>query len=142
MTQAQPAPARHEPLRIADDTWVIQATLGEGEAPLVVHLNSMVITGAEPIVVDTGAPIHRDQYLDDLFGIVDPEDVRWVFISHDDSDHHGNLHEVMDACPNATLVANWFLCERLKAERAAPAPVTVEPSAETLERLRALGYLD
>ncbi len=122
MNQAQPALSRHEPLRIADDTWVIQATLGEGKAPLVVHLNSMVITGAEPIVVDTGAPIHRDQYLDDLFGIVDPQDVRWVFISHDDSDHHGNLHEVMDACPNATLVANWFLCERLKAERLDVAP--------------------
>ncbi|MBT6446264.1 MAG: MBL fold metallo-hydrolase [Acidimicrobiaceae bacterium] len=122
MNQAQPALSRHEPLRIADDTWVIQATLGEGKAPLVVHLNSMVITGAEPIVVDTGAPIHRDQYLDDLFGIVDPQDVRWVFISHDDSDHQGNLHEVMDACPNATLVANWFLCERLKAERLDVAP--------------------
>ena len=33
MNQAQPALSRHEPLRIADDTWVIQATLGEGKAP-------------------------------------------------------------------------------------------------------------
>jgi flavorubredoxin len=117
MTVTPTAPPRHRPLRIAEDTWVIQATLGEGEAPLVVHLNAMVITGAEPIVVDTGAPIHREHYLEDLFSIVDPADVRWVFISHDDSDHHGNLHAVMDACPQATLVANWFLCERLKAER-------------------------
>ncbi len=103
-------------MEIARDTWVIQATLGEGVAPQAVHLNSMVIRGREPVVVDTGAPIHRDQYLEDLFSIVEPEDVRWVFISHDDVDHHGNAAAVMEACPNATLVATWFLCERLATE--------------------------
>ena len=111
-----PAPIRHHPMEIARDTWVIQATHGEGVAPQAVHMNSMVIRGAEPVVVDTGAPIHRDQYLEDLFSIVEPEDVRWVFISHDDVDHYGNAAEVMAACPNATLVATWFLCERLATE--------------------------
>lgn len=111
-----PVPVRHHPMEIAPETWVIQATAGEGTAPQAVHLNSMVIRGAEPVVVDTGAPIHRDQYLEDLFSIVEPEDVRWVFISHDDSDHYGNLHAVMAACPNATMVGTWFLCERLAAE--------------------------
>ncbi len=107
---------RHHPVEVAVETFVIQATVGEGVAPQAIHMNSMVIRGAEPVVVDTGCPIHRDQYLDDLFGLVEPEDVRWVFISHDDPDHHGNLEAVMDACPNATLVASWFLCERLGAE--------------------------
>jgi hypothetical protein len=32
--------------------------------------------------------------------------VRWVFLTHDD--HAGNLRQVMDACPNATLVTTWF----------------------------------
>lgn len=107
---------RHRPVEIAPETWVIQATVGEGVAPQAIHMNSMVIRAAEPVVVDTGCPIHRDQYLEDLFAIVEPEDVRWVFISHDDPDHHGNLEAVMDACPNATLLASWFLCERLGAE--------------------------
>ena len=75
-------------------------------------MNSMVVRGREPIVVDTGCPIHCDQYLDDLFAFVEADDVHWVFVSHDDVDHDGNLHQVIDACPNATLVANWFLRER------------------------------
>ena len=108
---------RHPPVRVAPDTWIIQGTWGEGTAPHVVHMNSMVIRGAEPIVVDTGCPIHRDRYLDDLFSLVEPEDVRWVFLSHDDVDHSGNLHEVIDACPQATLIATWFLCERLSLGR-------------------------
>jgi flavorubredoxin len=107
---------RHHPVLVAPDTWVIQDTQGEGTAPLTVHLNSMVIRSAEPVVVDTGVPGNRERYLEDLFSIVDPQDVRWVFISHDDVDHHGNLVAVMDACPNATLVASWFFCERLADE--------------------------
>lgn len=109
-------PVRHRPVEIAPDTFVIQATVGEGVAPQAIHMNSMVIRGAEPVVVDTGCPVHRKQYLEDLFALVEPDDVRWVFISHDDPDHHGNLEAVMDACLNATLVASWFMCERLGAE--------------------------
>ena len=118
-----PGPPRHQPVEIAPDTWIIQATQGEGTAPMAVHLNAMVIRGAEPVVVDTGAPTNRDRYLEDLFSLVEPDDVRWVFISHDDADHYGNLHEVMAACPNATLVATWVLCERLQAERLDVPPV-------------------
>jgi flavorubredoxin len=80
--------------------------------PLWVYLHSLVINGREPIVVDTGTPANREQWLKDVFSIVDPGDVRWIFLSHDDVDHSGNLAELMEACPNATLVSTWFLTER------------------------------
>lgn len=112
---APPKP-RHHPVLVAPDTWVIQDTHGEGTAPVAVHMNAMVIRGAEPVVVDTGVPLNRERYLEDLFSIVEPQDVRWVFLSHDDADHYGNAAAVMAACPNATLVATWFLCERLSGE--------------------------
>ena len=38
--------------------------------------------------------------------------MRWIFLSHDDVDHSGNLDEVMTACPNAQLVCNWAMVER------------------------------
>lgn len=118
-----PHPKTHlAPLRIADDTFVIQDHHGEG-TPQVVHLNSMLIRGEQPVVVDTGGATNRDRYLADLFGLVEPEDVRWVFLSHDDPDHHGNLAAVMDACPNATLLTSWFAMDRLACE-ALPVPPT------------------
>lgn len=116
------APPRHPTIEVAPETFVIQATVGEGVAPQAIHMNTMLIRAAEPVVVDTGCPIHREQYLEDLFSLIDPDDVRWVFISHDDADHHGNAEAVMEACPNATLVASWFLCERLGAEGFAVPP--------------------
>ena len=72
----------------------------------------MVIRGAEPVIVDTGTPANRRQWLEDVFAIVEPEDVRWIFLSHDDVDHTGNLDEALAACPNATLVCNWAMVER------------------------------
>lgn len=76
------------------------------------YMNSMVIAGREPVIVDTGSVNNRDQWLEDVFGVVDPSDVRWVFLSHDDSDHTGNLAPVMESCPNATLVCSWAIVER------------------------------
>ena len=111
--QAAPTSPRHTPVEIAPETFVIQDTQGEGAAPVAVHLNSMVIRGAEPIVVDTGVPTNRERFLHDLFSLVDPTEVRWVFLSHDDVDHYGNLDAVMDACPNATLLVNWYMWERM-----------------------------
>ena len=87
----------------------MQEALG---TPLRVYLNSMVICGAEPVIVDTGTVANRSQWLDDVFGLVDPTDVRYVFISHDDVDHTGNLAQVMEHCPHATLLASWALVER------------------------------
>jgi flavorubredoxin len=113
MTFAPLAPTIYvPPTRVAPDTYVIhqvQPALGQ---PLFVYINSMVITGEQPVIVDTGTPANRTQWLEDAFSIVEPDDVRWIFLSHDDVDHTGNLDEVLTACPNATLVCNWAMVER------------------------------
>jgi flavorubredoxin len=95
------------PYRVADGTWVVPQLM---EAPPVglFYLNSLVIQGREPVIVDTGTLINRDQWLEHVFSLVDPADVRWVFLSHDDADHTGNLVPVLEACPNAVLVTTWF----------------------------------
>ncbi|MEW6152382.1 MAG: MBL fold metallo-hydrolase [Actinomycetota bacterium] len=113
MTFAPVAPTIYiPPTKIAPGTYVInqvQEALGQ---PLFVQINSMVILGQEPLIVDTGTPANRKQWLEDVFSLVEPADVRWVFLSHDDVDHTGNLEQVMTACPNATLVCNWAMVER------------------------------
>jgi len=111
---------RLTPTEIAPETFLIHDHQGEGSAPVVVALNSLVIRAQEPVVVDTGMAENREQYLADVFGLVEPADVRWVFISHDDVDHTGNVNALMDACPNATLIVNWFMTERMGESLAVP----------------------
>ncbi len=119
-THHEPSADPLTPLLIAPDTYVIQAIHGEGESPMAVHMNSMLIRGREPMVVDTGTPIDRDAYLRQLTSLVDPDDVRWIFVSHDDVDHYGNVDVLMDMCPNATMIATWFLTQRMSAEGPLP----------------------
>lgn len=107
------SPQVHDPYPIARDTWVIPETVPAAPGTIV-PINSMVITGAEPVIVDTGNELSRSQWMEKAFSLVDPADVRWVFLSHDDHDHVGNLAPVLDACPKATLVTNWFTVERLQ----------------------------
>jgi flavorubredoxin len=110
-----PSKTHLEPTQIGSETFLIHDHSGEGHAPVLVPLNSLVIRGAEPVVVDTGMAENRDQFLADVFSIVDPEDIRWVFISHDDVDHTGNLNALMEAAPNAVAIVNWFIQERMGA---------------------------
>lgn len=114
------SPQVHDPYRIADDTWIVSESVPAAPGT-VVPVNSMVITGAEPVLIDTGCELSREAWLDATFSVVDPVDVRWIFISHDDHDHVGNLLPVLDACPRATLVTNWFTVERLS--RSLPLPL-------------------
>lgn len=106
-------PTSHQdPTEVAPGTYVIheiQHALGQ---PISVFINSAVIDGDEPVLIDTGSLRNRQAWLKDTFHLVDPKRVKWVFISHEDADHVGNLDQVMDACPNATLVCTWAMTER------------------------------
>jgi flavorubredoxin len=113
-----PTKTRFEPTLVAPETFLVHDHMGEGTAPVSIALNTLVIRAAEPVVVDTGMAENREPYLADVFSLVDPEDIRWVFISHDDVDHTGNVNALMDAAPNATLVVNWFMQERMGASLA------------------------
>lgn len=115
---AQAALPATAPQLIARDTWLIPNLAPAGDG-LFLPANSMVIRGREPVIVDTGAPVHRVQWLEKAFSIVEPEDVRWIFLSHDDGDHTGALLDVLERCPRATLVTNFFSVERLGLEKPA-----------------------
>lgn len=109
-----------DPYLVAADTWVFGPLYQAPGAPVGVHINSMLIRGREPVLVDTGPAAARELWLRDAFSLVDPDDVRWVFLTHEEPDHAGNVLEVLDRCPNATLLTSWFAVERLAAHEALP----------------------
>jgi flavorubredoxin len=109
---------RTDPVPVAAETWLIP-NLVAADQDTYLSVNSLLVRGDEPIIIDTGAPIHRRRWLEEVFSLVEPEDVRWVFLSHDDGDHTGGLMDVLDLCPSATLVTNFFAVERLALEKPA-----------------------
>lgn len=104
MARTTPHPVGYEPARIAPETFLVRTAFAAAGDVMTMYQSSMLIRGAQPIIVDTGPAAASDQWLDVVLGLVDPADVRWVFISHNDSDHNGNVLNVLAACPQATLI--------------------------------------
>lgn len=100
---------------IAADTWLVPTFAAEPSGAYF-GAHSLVINGAEPVIVDTGCSLVRDHWLDQVWSVVDPGDVRWIYLSHDDHDHVGNLDVVLERCPNATLIANFSIVARLSGD--------------------------
>lgn len=99
-----PIPRLH-PLEVARDTFVIRAVT-PSVAGTLTSMNSMVIRGSEPMLVDTGMGVHRETWFADVLSLVAPEDVRWIFVTHIDADHAGNLVEALRLCANAKMVCS------------------------------------
>lgn len=101
--------------QISSEAFVIPQDLpvpGVGRLPV----NAMVLRGKEPMILDTLAIVHREYFLEEVFNIVEPEDVRWLFLSHEDRDHSGSIMEVLARCPNAKLVTNFLGLGKLHEE--------------------------
>ena len=83
-----------------------------------VPVNAFVLHAAEPVVVDTGLPGRG--FLDTLGSVVDPADVRWIWLTHPDRDHTGALFDLLDAAPRARLVTNFLSAGAMSTERPVP----------------------
>jgi glyoxylase-like metal-dependent hydrolase (beta-lactamase superfamily II) len=79
------------------------------------------VRASEPVLIDTGMAIDRGHFEEALFSLVDPADLRWIVLTHDDRDHAGNLREILMAAPNATLITNGLAVARLGEEWDVPA---------------------
>jgi flavorubredoxin len=104
-----------DPVRIAAETYLLPATLpvpGRG----LQYLNPMLVRGAEPLLVDTGAAVLGDEYFAAVGQLIDLGDVRWIFVSHDDRDHTGGLLRLLELCPRARVITSFQAVNRMTKE--------------------------
>lgn len=72
----------------------------------LIPINAFVIKGTEPILVDTGMGKESEEFMSALESVIDPHDLRWIWLTHDDADHTGSIQKVMKVATNARLIAN------------------------------------
>ncbi|MCJ1681496.1 MBL fold metallo-hydrolase [Streptomyces sp. APSN-46.1] len=94
-------------------------------------VNAYLLRGEQPMLVDTGMPVDRDAFEEALWSLVDPADLRWIAITHDDRDHTGSLARILDRAPGAKVVTNGISLTRLSEEFEIPRErvVTVNPGS-------------
>ena len=102
----------NDPYAVVGDVHVLpssEAAPGYGVLPA----NAYLIGGSDPVLVDTGLPYERDEFLETLWSLVDPTALRWVFLTHEDPDHAGNLLPVLEQASDARLITNYVTVSKL-----------------------------
>ncbi len=79
----------------------------------VLPVNAYVLLAEEPVLIDAGMAADGDQFVDALASIIDPRTLRWVWLTHDDADHTGNIQRVFELAPQARLVTHAFSALRM-----------------------------
>lgn len=130
------------PYRATGDIHVLPSS---EEAPGfgVLPVNAFLIADDRPVLVDTGLATEGDDFLTTLWSLVERDQLAWVFLTHDDRDHAGNLLRVLDAAPQAGLVLNYVALAKLQEEWSLPVDrVTVVNPGEVFDTgARRLGVL-
>lgn len=112
-------PTMFEPYRGAADIEVLPSYFpipGLGILPV----NAFVLRAAQPVLVDTGLVALGDQFMAALSSVIDPPDLRWLWLTHTDLDHIGNLQRLLDAAPELRVVTTFIGLGKMSLGQAPP----------------------
>jgi glyoxylase-like metal-dependent hydrolase (beta-lactamase superfamily II) len=112
-------PVLGEPFAAGDDVHVLPTywpVPGAGVLPM----NAFLLRAAEPVLVDTGVGVLQDEFLDALTSLIDPADLRWIWLTHEDRDHTGSLQRLLELAPQARLAATFMAVGRTMPETPLP----------------------
>jgi glyoxylase-like metal-dependent hydrolase (beta-lactamase superfamily II) len=71
-------------------------------------INSFVLDGTEPLLVDTGAVAGGADFLAALGSVIDPKALRWIWLTHTDFDHIGSLASLLELNPRIRVITSFL----------------------------------
>ena len=100
-------PTMFEPRPVATDAESLTAYFplpGYGVLPI----NAFVLHAAQPVLIDTGIAGLGEAFMQSLRAAIDPQAIRWIWLTHTDPDHLGSLRQVLEAAPEARVVTTYL----------------------------------
>jgi flavorubredoxin len=74
----------------------------------LVPVNAFVLHGAEPVLVDTGTVVGSADFMTALRSVIDPAQLKWIWLTHTDADHVGSLHELLAVNPDIRVITTFL----------------------------------
>ncbi len=93
--------------KVTEDIYALPAfvpvpTLG------VVPVNAFVLRAREPVLIDTGLIPESDAFMDALRSVIDPAELRWLWLTHPDADHIGSIHRLLAEVPHLRVITTFL----------------------------------
>jgi flavorubredoxin len=73
----------------------------------IVPVNAFLIKAREPVLVDTGLVPESQEFMQALRSLIDPHDLKWLWLTHTDQDHIGSLHRLLDEVPHLRVITTF-----------------------------------
>jgi glyoxylase-like metal-dependent hydrolase (beta-lactamase superfamily II) len=87
----------------------------------VLPANAFLLHGDEPVLVDAGpGGLPEGAFEQALRAVVDPAEVRWLWLTHTDPDHIGGLAWLLDAAPELRVVTTYLAVGKLGFHQPVP----------------------
>ncbi len=74
----------------------------------MIPINAFVLHGTEPVLVDTGAIVDAEDFITALRSVIDPADLKWIWLTHTDFDHIGTLHQLLTENPSLRMITSFL----------------------------------
>ena len=71
-------------------------------------VNAFVLHAEQPVVIDTGLSLPDRNFVQSLAEVLDPADVRWIWLTHPDRDHTGGIYDLLEVAPHAKVVTTFI----------------------------------
>lgn len=112
-------PTMFEPYQAAPDIEVLPSYFpipGLGILPV----NAFVLRATEPVLVDTGLVAFNDEFMSQMSSVIDPEDLRWLWLTHADLDHTGSIHRLLAELPALRVITTFLAVGKMSLSRPLP----------------------
>lgn len=86
-------------------------------------VNGYVLHGAEPVLVEAGTVVGRAEFMQALRTVIDPAELRWLWLTHPDPDHIGAIPQLLEEAPHLRIITTFLgmgflnLCAPLPVDR-------------------------
>ncbi|MGE0060221.1 MAG: MBL fold metallo-hydrolase [Dehalococcoidia bacterium] len=93
--------------KVTDDIHILPSFAelpGLGMLPV----NGYVLKAKQPLLVDTGLMADHDGYLDAIRSVIDPSELKYLWLTHPDPDHTGALDTLLAENPQLKLVTTFL----------------------------------
>ncbi len=76
--------------------------------------NSYFINAQKKTIIETSKEKFWDTYLEKVRSVVNPSEIEYIILNHTEPDHSGNLKNLLNLAPNATVVGSGNAIRYLK----------------------------
>lgn len=95
--------------------------------------NSFFIDAEKKTVIDTVKERFWDDYLEKIKSLTDPKEIEYIILNHTEPDHSGNVRNLLNVAPNATVVGSGNAIRYLKDMIGPEFPHMIVKDGQTLD---------